>query len=429
MTGKQDIAALSAALAAGIAIGLYIIGRLNGPFVSYAFASISFSTTIALIIRHIATNRRHISSLIAIYISLGILCALSSSIGSAGNASGTGILDRAASLTRASIMSIPFNSDSTAPLINALVTGDKSWLDRSLLTAFRESGASHILALSGLHLGISYGILLKITSVLGNSPRIRIVRSLAIVLFAVAYTLATGACPSLVRALLFIILNETSKLFHRESKPMQVFCAALMIQLILTPDALSSVGFQLSYLAMAGIIILYPKLKSWYPRDILADIQADTHYNTLSDTHPDGLSQINPDLSDEQFYQQKETSTGSRIKIPPRKKSRTGPFNRLNVCSKLADNLNIPRKIWDAAALTISCQIFTGPLAWLTFGTFPKYFLLTNILALPVTGILMTLAFISVILHIAGICPQIILSATDYAASALIFIMNTISTM
>ena len=158
----------------------------------------------------------------------------------------------------------------------------------------------------------------------------------------------------------------------KESKPMQVFCTALMLQLILNPTALESVGFQLSYLAMAGIILLYPKLKSWYPEDEVSDVHSKT---------------------------------------------------------KFADKLNFPRRIWDASALTVSCQIFTGPLAWLTFGTFPKYFLLTNILALPVTSILMTLAFIAVMLHIAGICPQIILSATDYAASALIFIMQTISTM
>lgn len=392
MTGKQDIAALSAGLAAGIAIGLYTAEHLYGLLAPYTFASVSFSITIALIIWVLLSGKRRISELIAIYISLGILCALASSTGSVGNVSGTGVLEQAASLTRASIMSMPFKSDSTAPLINALVTGDKSWLDKSLLSAFRESGASHILALSGLHLGIIYGILLKITSLLGNSPRVRIVRSLYIVLFAVAYTLATGACPSLVRALLFIILNETAKLLHRESKPMQVFCAALMLQLILNPASLKSVGFQLSYLAMAGIILLYPRLKSWYPENKVTEVESNVH----SDKQPN-----------------------------------TTPGQRLSVHSKtnFSEKLNIPRRIWDAAALTISCQIFTGPLAWLTFGTFPKYFLLTNILALPVTSILMTLAFISVILHLAGICPQIILSATDCAASALIFIMNTISTM
>ncbi len=372
MTGNRDITALAAALAAGVAIGLYLIEHLSGTLISYTVATISFSITTAFIILFSATKTRRISGIFALYVSTGILCGLTSSICATGYISEAGILNRIASMTRASIMSMPFNSDSTAPLINALVTGDKSWLDKSLLTAFRESGASHILALSGLHLGIIYGILLKITSILGNSPRIRIIRSVAIVFFATAYTLATGACPSLVRALLFIILNETAKLLHRESKPMQVFCTALMLQLILNPTALESVGFQLSYLAMAGIILLYPKLKSWYPEDEVSDVHSKT---------------------------------------------------------KFADKLNIPRRIWDASALTVSCQIFTGPLAWLTFGTFPKYFLLTNILALPVTSILMTLAFIAVILHIAGICPQIILSATDYAASALIFIMQTISTM
>ncbi len=380
MTGKQDITALATALAAGVAIGLYAIGHLRSALLLYTLASASFSITIILIARLFLSGAKRISGLIPLYISTGILCSLACSISSSGSISETGILNRIASLTRTAIMSMPFKSETTAPLINALVTGDKSWLDKSLLTAFRESGASHILALSGLHLGIIYGILLKLTSVMGNSPRIRIVKSLAIVLFATAYTLATGVCPSLVRALLFIILNETAKLLHRESKPMQVFCAALMLQLILNPTALDSVGFQLSYLAMAGIILLYPRLKSWYPSEETFDTQSNAKANV---------------------------------------------FSKL----KLQEKFNLPRKIWDASALTISCQIFTGPLAWLTFGTFPRYFLLTNILALPVTSILMTSAFVSVTLYIAGICPQILLDTTDCAASALIFIMQTISTM
>lgn len=376
MTREQDISALAAALATGVAAGLYAVSALRGQSVPYALASVSFSIVIALIIWLRASNVRSISGLILLYIFVGLTCSSAYAISSAGQVPGTGLLTAFAKRTRAMIMSMPFKSENTAPLITALVTGDKSYLDKTLLSAFRESGASHILALSGLHLGIIYVILLKCTSALGNAPGTKLARSIFIMAFAGAYTLATGACPSLVRALLFIILNETAKLTHRKIGPAQVFCTALMIQLIITPNVLSSIGFQLSYLAMAGIFILYPRLKSWYPGN--------------------------------DFQESRNARSAKRI------------LNRMP---------DIPRKIWDASALTISCQIFTGPLAWLTFGTFPKYFLLTNILALPVTSILMTSAFVSVILSMAGLCPQALLTATDCAASALIHIMEIISTM
>lgn len=376
MTREQDISALAAALATGVAAGLYAVSVFRGQSAPYALASVSFSIVIALIIWLRASNVRSISGLILLYIFVGLSCSSAYTISSAGQVPGTGFLTAFAERTRAMIISMPFKSENTAPLITALVTGDKSYLDTTLLSAFRESGASHILALSGLHLGIIYGILLKATSALGNAPGTKRVRSIFIMAFAGAYTLATGACPALVRALLFIILNETAKLTHRKIGPAQVFCTALIIQLIITPNVLSSIGFQLSYLAMAGIFILYPRLKSWYPGN--------------------------------DFKKSRNARSAKRI------------LNRMP---------DIPRKIWDASALTISCQIFTGPLAWLTFGTFPKYFLLTNILALPVTSILMTSAFVSVILSMAGICPQALLAATDCAASILTHIMEIISTM
>lgn len=88
-----------------------------------------------------------------------------------------------------------------------------------------------------------------------------------------------------------------------------------------------------------------------------------------------------------------------------------------------------PRKIWDAAALTISCQVFTSPLAWWKFGTFPKYFLLTNLLSLPLTSAVMLLSVSTSVLFAIGICPDFLISLTDSSASLLLFIMKVISSM
>jgi competence protein ComEC len=87
------------------------------------------------------------------------------------------------------------------------------------------------------------------------------------------------------------------------------------------------------------------------------------------------------------------------------------------------------RKVWQAAALSISCQVFTGPLAWLRFRTFPTYFLLTNLLAMPFTTLLMGSAVVTLVLRGLHCCPGFLVTATDALAGALVRILEIISSM
>ena len=80
-------------------------------------------------------------------------------------------------------------------------------------------------------------------------------------------------------------------------------------------------------------------------------------------------------------------------------------------------------------ALAVSCQMFTAPAAWFHFRTFPRYFLITNLLALPVTSLLMMLSVASMGLYALGICPGILIRVTDFASDTLIFIVNIVSSM
>ena len=270
------------------------------------------------------------------------------------------------------------------------------------MNSFRDSGASHILALSGLHLGIIYGILLKVTSIFGKHPSVKAVRSLIIISLCGIYTLATGASPSLVRAFLFILVNETARLTHRSNNPLRVYCAALFIQTAINPQVISSTGFQLSYLAMAGIFLLYPALKKWYPqKEAAGDMLIENGAGLTESDGPEGV----------------------RIDKGCCRARRCWTSWMKTIVSAA------PRKIWDAAALTISCQVFTGPLAWWKFGTFPKYFLLTNLLSLPLTSAVMLLSVSTSVLFAIGICPDFLISLTDSSASLLLFIMKVISSM
>lgn len=398
MTETADIKPLALAFTFGAASGL-LLSRIS---MHAAYISSATSLLAALTLTVITSADRRQAEILLLFLTAGVFCAATSTLTSLGAVAGKPLFAGLAADFRSMISSIPFPHDGTAPLVNALLTGDRSSLDSSVMNSFRDSGASHILALSGLHLGIIYGILLKATSIFGKHPTVKAVRSLIIISLCGIYTLATGASPSLVRAFLFILVNETARLTHRSNNPLRVYCAALFIQTSINPQVISSTGFQLSYLAMAGIFLLYPALKKWYPQEEAAGdmlIEKDA-----GRTESDGLEGVTIDKG----------------------------CCRARRCwtSWMKTILSAaPRKIWDAAALTISCQVFTGPLAWWKFGTFPKYFLLTNLLSLPLISAVMLLSVSTSVLFAIGICPDFLISLTDSSASLLLFIMKVISSM
>ena len=212
------------------------------------------------------------------------------------------------------IKKLPFEDRNTNSLICALITGDRSGLSTEITAAFRQSGGSHILALSGLHLGIIYGILRWLISIFGNGKSQIILRAFTIIAICGFYTLATGASASITRAFIFITLNEIATITGRFRSTGTILWTAFFLQLFFSPASISDVGFQLSYAAMAGIAYIYPFLKKIWP----------------------------------------ERTNGTVYKGL--------------------------KWIWNSAAMSISCQITTGPLAWMYFKTFPQYFLLTNLI-------------------------------------------------
>lgn len=398
MTETADIKPLALAFTFGAASGLL----LSHISMHAAYISSATSLLVALTLTVITSADRRQAEILLLFLTAGVFCAATSTLTSLGAVAGKPLFAGLAADFRSMISSIPFPHEGTAPLVNALLTGDRSSLDSSVMNSFRDSGASHILALSGLHLGIIYGILLKVTSIFGKHPTVKAIRSLIIISLCGIYTLATGASPSLVRAFLFILVNETARLTHRSNNPLRVYCAALFIQTAINPQVISSTGFQLSYLAMAGIFLLYPALKKWYPQEESAgDMLIEKGAGLTESDELEGV------MIDKGCCRARRCQTSWMKTIVSA----------------------APRKIWDAAALTISCQVFTGPLAWWKFGTFPKYFLLTNLLSLPLTSAVMLLSVSTSVLLAIGICPDFLISLTDSSASLLLFIMKVISSM
>jgi competence protein ComEC len=143
-------------------------------------------------------------------------------------------------------------------LVTALTIGDKELLGREHLTSFSRSGAMHIMAVSGLHVGmISLALSWLLFFLRG---RLRIIRALIIVPALWGFAFITGLSPSVLRATIMFSFLQAGSLMHRPPSSMNSLLASAFILTAMRPAVLFEAGFQLSYLAVAFIIIFYSPL-------------------------------------------------------------------------------------------------------------------------------------------------------------------------
>lgn len=198
----------------------------------------------------------------------------------------------------------------SSSLAQALLLGDRSALPGELVQAYSSSGLIHVLAVSGLHVGIVY---LLLQTVLGKLLRRQ--KGLLLVLLLAClwgYAAVTGMSASVTRASLMCTVLALGKHWQRQAGVYNTLSGAALLLLWYQPSWLFDTGFQLSFAAVTGIVYLQPLLlKSVY--------------------------------------------------VPHR----------------------WVYKIWELSCVTLSAQLFTLPLTLHYFGQFPNYFLLTNLLVLP----------------------------------------------
>ena len=154
----------------------------------------------------------------------------------------------------------------------ALVLGVTDGLDNELQNAYSASGAMHVLAVSGLHVGIIYWmilLLLKPIRTLSWSAWFIAIVSLVCLW---AYAFVTGLSPSVLRAVTMFSFMAIAKPFSRSTNIYNTLAASAFLLLIYNPYLIMSVGFQLSYLAVIGIVYLQrPIYNLWEPRHKFLD--------------------------------------------------------------------------------------------------------------------------------------------------------------
>lgn len=153
----------------------------------------------------------------------------------------------------------------SGPLLEALVIGVRDELDGGLADDFRNAGCAHILALSGQHVGILAGLA---SLVLGLALGPFRARAGACIL-AGLFLYIVGPSPSVARAVFMFWIKSALTAADRPQSPLAVLCISFVIALIVWPQSVHSISFCLSYLAVAGIVILEPSyefcLRRWLP--------------------------------------------------------------------------------------------------------------------------------------------------------------------
>jgi competence protein ComEC len=148
-------------------------------------------------------------------------------------------------------------------LAQALVLGDREGLDVSTNDAFANTGAMHILAVSGLHVGILMQILIKVFSFFSQWINKRRATFLALIIIWF-YALLSGFSPSIVRSVVMFSLLSIASLYGKSHSDINVLAFSAFVLLLWKPFFLYDVGFQLTYAAMLGIYWFYPLLKKQF---------------------------------------------------------------------------------------------------------------------------------------------------------------------
>jgi len=146
-------------------------------------------------------------------------------------------------------------NEPTQQIISALVLGDKRGVSRDISTSFTNLGLIHTLALSGLHISLIYGVFAFILSVL-LKYRLKL-QSIVLVLIILTYAILTGLSPSVMRASLMFLLYAFSLAINRRTTAFNIVFLSALILLVYNPSLLFDIGFQLSYLAVLGILYFY----------------------------------------------------------------------------------------------------------------------------------------------------------------------------
>jgi competence protein ComEC len=151
-----------------------------------------------------------------------------------------------------------FHGDEYA-VASALLLGEKDYLSPELSRSYSSAGAMHVLAVSGLHVGIIFVIVNTLLKRLPNVFWSRILRAILLSTSVWIYALVTGLSPSVIRAATMFSAVALGGAFRQQTNIYNTLAGSAFVILLINPFMLMQVGMQLSYLAVLGIVYFQPK--------------------------------------------------------------------------------------------------------------------------------------------------------------------------
>jgi competence protein ComEC len=156
-----------------------------------------------------------------------------------------------------------FGAGRDYPVASAILLGLRKKIDPELYKAYSATGAVHILAVSGLHVGIIAQLFEWIFQFLfRRQVRYKWIQSVAILVIIWLYTILTGATPSIMRSAFMFSAFIIGRGLQREAVPMNILAGTAFFLLLWNPRDLYNIGFQLSFGAMAGIFLFYETIRT-----------------------------------------------------------------------------------------------------------------------------------------------------------------------
>ena len=252
-------------------------------------------------------------------------------------------------------LSLGLDDDEMAVAV-AMALGDKSRLTNDLRDIYSVSGASHVLALSGLHLGIIYMLL----SLMVGMRRLGWLREVFIIAGIWSYALFTGLAPSVVRASTMITVYALVGLLGRDRMSLNALAFTAIIMLIANPLNLYDVGFQMSFLAVLAILVFCKPLVA------------------LAPSHEDILS---------------VAGRGDKTAEVWWKKALSGMWKKTL------------KWLWVMVVVSCCAQLGVAPLTAYYFGRFSTYFLLTNFFVIPLATVIL---YLTALMFVSALVPPLL---------------------
>ncbi len=248
--------------------------------------------------------------------------------------------------------------DDTYGVLAAMTLGDKSQLDSNVKDVYSQVGASHILALSGMHLMIIYTFL----SLFVGFRRWRILSQVVVILAVWTFAFLVGLPASAVRASAMITIYGIMSVGYREKMSVNTLAFVAIVMLAISPLSIYDVGFQLSFMAVLAIVLMNKVYERMVPVHV---------------------------------WQK---------------------YRLLSYC-------------WGLVTVSLSAQIGTAPLVAYYFGRLPTYFLLSNMVVIPLATAILYIALCSLIISWWTWLQHLLVMTLAYVVSLMNSLLQAIAAL